>query len=76
MTPIASPCINVCVLDSRTDLCIGCGRRRAEIAGWRGYDDAERDRVMAELPERLRLMTSRAVRGRAKREVSPTDQTG
>ncbi len=76
MTPIASPCINVCVLDSRTDLCIGCGRRRAEIAGWRGYDDAERSRVKAELPERLRQMTSRAVRGRPKRVVSPPAETG
>ncbi|MEM8647051.1 MAG: DUF1289 domain-containing protein, partial [Pseudomonadota bacterium] len=29
-----SPCIKICVVDPETDLCIGCGRTKAEIAGW------------------------------------------
>ncbi len=60
----ASPCIRVCVLDSVTDQCIGCGRRRQEIASWSRMDDAQRGAVVAELPERLRAMTRRDVRGR------------
>ena len=59
-----SPCIRVCVLDSVTDQCIGCGRSRAEIAAWTRMDDAQRKAVFAELPHRLRNMTRRDVRGR------------
>lgn len=67
----ASPCIRVCVLDSVTDQCIGCGRRRAEIAGWTRMDDAQREAVVAELPDRLRNMTRRDVRGRRATATRP-----
>jgi predicted Fe-S protein YdhL (DUF1289 family) len=50
---LASPCIKVCTLDPAAQLCIGCGRTLAEIAGWTSMSDAERGRVMALLPERL-----------------------
>ena len=63
MEPIESPCRRICVLDSVTDLCIGCGRTRAEIASWRGLSPEERRAVMATLPDRLHDMSSRAVRG-------------
>jgi uncharacterized protein len=49
-----SPCIKVCAIEAATDLCAGCGRTRAEIAHWGGMTDAERDRVMTELPARRR----------------------
>ncbi|MGE3965458.1 MAG: DUF1289 domain-containing protein [Planctomycetota bacterium] len=45
-----SPCTRVCQIDARSQLCIGCGRSLAEIAGWQGYSEAERRRVW----ERLR----------------------
>ena len=47
-----SPCIKVCQMDPRRGLCLGCGRTLDEIARWASMDDAERDRVMRELPER------------------------
>jgi uncharacterized protein len=50
---IESPCNKICVVDARSDLCVGCGRTIAEIAGWSAMTAAERARVMAELPERL-----------------------
>ena len=50
---IESPCNKICVVDARSDQCIGCGRTIAEIAGWTAMTAAERARVMAELPERL-----------------------
>ena len=48
-----SPCIKVCVIAAGTDLCTGCGRTLAEIASWSRLGDAERRRIMAELPARL-----------------------
>lgn len=49
---IATPCVKVCVVDGATGLCLGCFRTLQEIAGWGRLDDAERARVMAELPGR------------------------
>jgi predicted Fe-S protein YdhL (DUF1289 family) len=49
-----SPCIKVCVIDAVAGLCAGCGRSIQEIAAWRDMTDAERDRIMRELPERRR----------------------
>jgi predicted Fe-S protein YdhL (DUF1289 family) len=56
---IASPCIKVCTLDPASQLCIGCGRTPAEIAGWMTMSQAERRRVMALLPERLAHLAAR-----------------
>jgi hypothetical protein len=50
--PIQSPCINVCVIDAGTGLCAGCSRSLDEIARWATMTDAERKRVMRELPSR------------------------
>ena len=48
-----TPCIKMCMLDLDSELCAGCGRTLDEIAGWAGLDDAERSKVMAELPRRM-----------------------
>ncbi|HET7885159.1 MAG TPA: DUF1289 domain-containing protein [Bradyrhizobium sp.] len=50
---IETPCIAVCMMDPRTNLCFGCGRTLAEIARWHRMDNAERLTVMAELPGRM-----------------------
>jgi predicted Fe-S protein YdhL (DUF1289 family) len=49
-----SPCIKICVLDPASRLCTGCGRSLNEIADWARLDDAERRKVMVELPERMK----------------------
>lgn len=49
---IETPCIQVCTLDPRTDLCRGCGRTIDEVAGWSRMTAEERRRIMAELPAR------------------------
>jgi hypothetical protein len=49
---MASPCVNVCIVDGDSGLCLGCYRTLAEVAGWAGYSDAERAAIMAGLPER------------------------
>jgi predicted Fe-S protein YdhL (DUF1289 family) len=49
-----TPCIKICVLDPVSGLCSGCGRTLDEIADWANFGDAERSRIMAELPERMK----------------------
>jgi uncharacterized protein len=50
--PIKTPCIKVCVVDGESGLCLGCYRTLPEVAGWARFTDAERERLMAELPAR------------------------
>ena len=53
MATIETPCNKICILDDASGLCRGCGRSLDEIARWAAYNDAERARVMAQLPRRL-----------------------
>ena len=50
---IETPCIAVCMMDARTNLCFGCGRTLPEIARWHRMESSERLSVMAELPVRM-----------------------
>ncbi len=62
-SPIATPCIRICIIDGQSGLCLGCYRTLAEVAGWARFSDAEREAVMAGLlsrrgrisPEKLAL---------------------
>ena len=56
MTAIETPCIKVCVVEHRAGLCLGCGRTLGEIASWTAFNDGERSRIMAELPQRMERM--------------------
>jgi len=49
---LTTPCTGLCRLEDQSGFCRGCGRTRAEIAGWRGADEAFRARVWGELPKR------------------------
>jgi predicted Fe-S protein YdhL (DUF1289 family) len=57
--PISSPCVDVCIVDGQSSLCIGCGRTLAEIASWGGLSEAERRKIMEMLP--IRLQTTRTL---------------
>jgi predicted Fe-S protein YdhL (DUF1289 family) len=50
--PIRTPCVKVCFVDDDSGLCLGCFRDLHEIGGWSQMSEAERSRVMAELPAR------------------------
>ena len=54
-----TPCEQICIVDQPSGLCRGCGRSLAEIERWIAYSDAERTRIMAELPKRLEAMNTR-----------------
>ena len=47
---IETPCIKVCVMDSASGLCRGCGRTLDEIARWGSLTDLERDEILSQLP--------------------------
>jgi len=49
---IESPCIDVCQMDPRRRLCVGCHRTLEEIARWAEMSDAERAGVLADLSAR------------------------
>ena len=59
MAAIETPCEKICIVDPPSGLCRGCGRSLAEIERWTAYSDAERTRIMAELPQRLEAMNAR-----------------
>ncbi|MDH3669380.1 MAG: DUF1289 domain-containing protein [Paracoccaceae bacterium] len=49
---IDSPCVKVCMIHPESRICLGCNRTADEIARWSRMSDAERARIMAELPGR------------------------
>jgi predicted Fe-S protein YdhL (DUF1289 family) len=49
---VPSPCIAVCQLDSRTDLCIGCQRSVDEIREWPIMTAAEKQATLDRIEER------------------------
>jgi predicted Fe-S protein YdhL (DUF1289 family) len=59
-TSMQTPCVKVCTIDARGGLCLGCGRTLDEIARWAGMSEAERARIMAELPARSRVAVATA----------------
>lgn len=48
-----TPCVNICMLDDASGLCVGCGRSGDEIARWSEMTPEQRQAVMKTLPERL-----------------------
>jgi predicted Fe-S protein YdhL (DUF1289 family) len=53
---IATPCVQVCVIDNDSGLCLGCFRTLAEIGGWTRLSDAERAALIVALPARRGLI--------------------
>jgi len=52
VSSVASPCVNVCVMDEASGLCRGCRRTLDEIARWSVMDEAEKRKVVALLAQR------------------------
>jgi predicted Fe-S protein YdhL (DUF1289 family) len=49
---IVSPCVQICVIDGESGLCLGCYRTLPEVAGWARFSEDERNRLMTALPTR------------------------
>lgn len=56
---IDTPCIDVCVIEPQSRLCIGCLRSIDEIAAWGGMSPEARREIMAGLEERRPQLASR-----------------
>ena len=52
MSDTRNPCISLCKFDA--DICIGCGRSKKEIKGWKKMDKDERKGVLADSAVRLK----------------------
>jgi len=50
--PISTPCIQVCIVDGESGLCLGCYRTLDEVARWGRFSEARRTAIMGELPAR------------------------
>lgn len=57
MALIETPCRKICIMDPKSGLCTGCGRTLEEIARWAIYPPELRAKIMAELPNRMKLVT-------------------
>lgn len=53
MAAPSTPCVNICIVDEASGLCVGCGRSLDEIAAWSGLSEGERRTIMAVLGDRL-----------------------
>ncbi len=62
-----TPCVNICVVHPRHNLCLGCGRTPDEIGAWLSLSDANRRVIMASLKERLAALGRRPKRAAADR---------
>ena len=51
-----TPCIRVCTMDPQRGACVGCCRTLDEIVHWSAMTDAERERIMAALPQRRQAL--------------------
>lgn len=58
---IKDPCVSICKFDD--DVCIGCGRTRKEIRGWKKLDNAGKRAVLAESDMRLLFFKATGRRG-------------
>jgi uncharacterized protein len=48
-----TPCLAVCLMDAKTNMCVGCGRTLPEIARWGRMQSAERLQIMSTLRQRM-----------------------
>ncbi|MEM6622242.1 MAG: DUF1289 domain-containing protein [Pseudomonadota bacterium] len=74
---VESPCVKLCMLHPEAQICVGCYRTGAEIAGWSLFTPEERRQIMEGLPARSAQLTSRhggrAARRRSRRAARSGD---
>lgn len=56
---VQSPCVNICMIHPRAQICTGCLRSLEEIASWSSLSNAERARLLRELPTRAAQLKKR-----------------
>lgn len=61
-SPVASPCIQVCVLDA-LNVCTGCGRSLDEIAEWSRAADTRKQEICGLAQQRLTTLEQKDPHG-------------
>ena len=56
---VQTPCIKLCVVHPEERICVGCFRTIDEIGTWSRLTPAEREAIMADLPERAPRLRQR-----------------
>jgi len=56
---VVSPCLDICRLDRKADLCVGCFRTTDEIRQWRKFTDHKRRQILAERRRREKKLAAR-----------------
>ena len=49
---VMSPCIGICIMDAKSNLCVGCKRTIDEVARWPMIEDSERQKIIDSLKTR------------------------
>ena len=49
---VDSPCVNICIIHPKANICTGCFRTIDEISRWSNLSDAERKGIINELLNR------------------------
>jgi uncharacterized protein len=57
LSPVPSPCRNICTMDAERDLCRGCLRTIGEIAEWGQMSDKAKRAVWQAVMQRQEIVT-------------------
>ena len=49
---VMSPCKSICIMDAKSNLCLGCKRTIDEIGRWVTLEDPQRQAIIDQLPGR------------------------
>ena len=53
---VKSPCVEICLVDPKTNLCIGCKRSLLEIENWNKFSNLKKNEIMDKLNARKKSM--------------------
>jgi len=67
---VPSPCVSVCRMDARTQLCEGCFRTLDEIAAWSRMEDEDKREVWKFIGQRIVARAPTPALSRCGREES------